>query len=286
VWEACVAEAAPTVMNFAVMPATKTSKPAPNKSAFIRSQPPTMTTAEVVRLAKDAGIKVNEHYVSKIRSAANAAGKKPSKAPTAKKASVTKTAPATKPSASKADTFSTSEFVLARPHLSPKEIVEDARDYGMKLTAKHVYNARGYDAARSVDRGKVAPKNLAVATKPAPSTTNATTMTKAAFIRSHLGSSVKEVMAQAKAAGIYLTENHVSAVRSQERAKRGQKRVATARPVVQKPVVPVTVTHASGGTSARVEDLLKAAAAELGLGRAIEILQGERARVRAVIGQG
>jgi hypothetical protein len=37
------------------------------------------------------------------------------------------------------------------------------------------------------------------------------------------------------------------------------------------------------GTNTSVEDLLKAAAAELGLGRAIEILQGERARVRAVI---
>jgi hypothetical protein len=33
-----------------------------------------------------------------------------------------------------------------------------------------------------------------------------------------------------------------------------------------------------------VEDLLRAAAAELGLGRAMEILEGERARVRAVLG--
>jgi hypothetical protein len=37
-------------------------------------------------------------------------------------------------------------------------------------------------------------------------------------------------------------------------------------------------------TVSKAEDLLKAVAAEIGLGRAMEILVGERARVRAVIG--
>jgi hypothetical protein len=37
-------------------------------------------------------------------------------------------------------------------------------------------------------------------------------------------------------------------------------------------------------TASSTETLLKAVAAEIGLGRAMEILAGERARVRAVIG--
>jgi hypothetical protein len=37
-------------------------------------------------------------------------------------------------------------------------------------------------------------------------------------------------------------------------------------------------------TASSIEDLLKAVAAELGLGMAMEILQGERARVRMVMG--
>ena len=37
-------------------------------------------------------------------------------------------------------------------------------------------------------------------------------------------------------------------------------------------------------TTPKAEDLLKALGAEIGLGRAMEILAGERARVRAVIG--
>jgi hypothetical protein len=37
-------------------------------------------------------------------------------------------------------------------------------------------------------------------------------------------------------------------------------------------------------TSSSAENLLKAVAAEIGLGPAIEILSGERAKVRAVIG--
>jgi hypothetical protein len=188
------------------------------KSAFIRSQPATMTAAEVVKLARGAGIKVDEHYVSKIRSAAKVAGKS-SKGAMAKKAaskSPAKTAPAKKASVSKADTFSKSDFVRARPHLSPKEIVEDARDYGMKLTANHVYNVRSYDAAKGTK--KSAGKKASVIMKVGPA-----------------------------------------------------------------PVAP-TVAKTNGSSSSRVEDLLKAVATELGLGHAIEILQGERARVRAVIG--
>ncbi|MGD0677748.1 MAG: hypothetical protein ABSC94_20205 [Polyangiaceae bacterium] len=52
--------------------------------------------------------------------------------------------------------------------------------------------------------------------------------------------------------------------------------VASTAPATRAAGAPVTPTKA--------EDLLKAIAAEVGLGRAIELLQGERLRVLAVIG--
>jgi hypothetical protein len=42
-------------------------------------------------------------------------------------------------------------------------------------------------------------------------------------------------------------------------------------------------SRSSSTLGAKAENVLKAVAAELGLGRAMEILAGERARVRAVI---
>ncbi len=50
--------------------------------------------------------------------------------------------------------------------------------------------------------------------------------------------------------------------------------VSTAAPIFPKPT----------STTSALEDVLRAIAAELGLGRAVEVLEGERARVRAVIG--
>jgi hypothetical protein len=58
--------------------------------------------------------------------------------------------------------------------------------------------------------------------------------------------------------------------------KQAARRATTARkaPGVARPVA----------TASKAEDLLRAVAAEIGLGKAMEILGTERARVRAVIG--
>jgi hypothetical protein len=176
------------------MPAKKIT----NKSDFIR-QHASLSTADVIAKAKTAGLKVSSSLVYMVRSRAGAkkaVAKKTSAKPTA---APSKAAPA---SVSKAD------FVRARTHLSPKEIVEDARTAGVKFDAGYVYKVRGYD----------------------------------------------------KTAG---------------KKKRDGAKPRTARAGAP---VPRPITNRSSA-----EDLLRAVAAEVGLGRAIELLQGERARVHSIL---
>ncbi|MGA3124262.1 MAG: hypothetical protein ABSF69_26180 [Polyangiaceae bacterium] len=105
---------------------------------------------------------------------------------------------------------------------------------------------------------------------------------KADFVRSvDPRLSAKGVVAKAKAAGMALTDTYVYNVRGAAKA--------TASKAAAKPAVPIKapVAHAtatSGVSAGSVESLLKAVAAEIGLGRAFEILVGERARVQAVLG--
>jgi hypothetical protein len=105
--------------------------------------------------------------------------------------------------------------------------------------------------------------------------------TKADFVRSvDPRLSAKDVVAKAKAAGVALTDTYVYNVRGAAKAaaSKAAKPAAPARAPVAHAVVK------SGVSSGSVESLLKAVAAEIGLGRAFEILVGERARVQAVLG--
>lgn len=106
---------------------------------------------------------------------------------------------------------------------------------------------------------------------------------KAAFIRSlPAAMPVKDVVAKAKEAGLKIADTYVYWARSAAKkgsAKRKSVKQAARRatprtgPAVSRPIA----------TRTSAEDLLKAVAAEIGLGRAIEVLQGERARVHAVL---
>jgi hypothetical protein len=171
-----------------------------SKSDFIR-QHATLSTSDVIAKAKAAGLKVSSSLVYMVRSRAGAkksAAKKPSTA----KLTVTSKSPVT---------MSKADFVRARSHLSPKEIVEDAKAAGIKFDVGYVYNVRGAD--KSAGKKKRAAK---------------------------------------KASKVAVTTNGSG---------------------------PSITTSSSTAT----EDLLRAVAAEVGLGRAIELLQGERARVSAIL---
>jgi len=178
-----------------------------------------------------------------------------------------------KPTTSKKRSVNKSEFIRKFPAtLSGREVVTKAKAAGIKFDEKYVYRIRSL--TRSKRKGgatpglarTAAPNVASVPAAPKPTTT------KAAFVR-NLPSTIpaKAVVAQAKAAGMKLSANYVYLIRAAAKENRGSVRAGRS--------VPRPITSVSS-----VENLLKAVAAEIGLGPAIGILQGERARVRAVIG--
>ena len=130
-------------------------------------------------------------------------------------------------------------------------------------------------------------------TSPKSASPKAGAPSKADFVRQNPGLSAKDLVTKAKAEGVSLATTYVYNVRGQDQKaaqkKKAAKKLAASTPVAVKTSTPKTapkVTSVTPKTSSAssVEALLLAAAAELGLGRALEILQGERARVRAVLG--
>jgi hypothetical protein len=179
------------------MPAKKTPQKQ-SKSDFIR-QHTSLSTADVIAKAKGAGLKVSSSLVYMVRGRGGAKKGAAKKGPPTPKTVISRSAV----------TVSKADFVRARSHLSPKEVVEDAKGAGIKFDVTYVYNVRGADKAAA-------------------------------------------------------------------KKKRASRKTST-----------LAVTNGIGpsitATATSAEDLLRAAAAEVGLGRAIELLQGERARVSAIL---
>jgi|HubBroStandDraft_5_1064220.scaffolds.fasta_scaffold300652_1 hypothetical protein len=165
---------------------------------------------------------------------------------------------------SKKTTGSKSDFIRAQPaNLSAAEVVAKAKAEGIKLDRVLVYKVR--------IRAKGGP-----AAKKTPGPKKGGT-SKAAFVRGLPASTpAKEVVAKAKALGLSLSVNYVYNIRGAAKTAAKNRRAGTR--------ASVAVPRPIAGSSA-AEGLLKALAAEVGLGKAIEILSGERARVRAVIGR-
>jgi hypothetical protein len=94
---------------------------------------------------------------------------------------------------------------------------------------------------------------------------------------------VKEVLARVAARGMKASANNVYRVRrlGARSIKVGKDTQGSRRAVPERKGPSVARPIAS---AASAEDLLRAVAAEVGLGRAMLILAGERARLRALIG--
>ena len=177
-------------------------------------------------------------------------------------------------------TPSKSDFIRSQPAaLSAAEVVAKAKAQGITLDRVLVYKVRIRAKAKGKSPKTVAAKKTAVSVTK-PSTSTKVPRSKAAFVRGLPASTpAKDVVKQAKAAGIKLGVSYVYNIRGAAKMAAKKKRAAAKSPAVG------AVTNAGGlRVSASAENLLKAAAAEIGLGPAIEILQSERARVRAVIG--
>jgi hypothetical protein len=127
-------------------------------------------------------------------------------------------------------------------------------------------------------------KNISTPPATAPAKILARITSKADVVRTYPSLSAKQIVEKAKAEGIKLGWRYVYNVRATDKAARKAKRAAskttTSTPRSANGAAPIAKLPATSSA----EDLLRAVAAELGLGRAVEILAGERARVRALIG--
>jgi len=251
------------------MAAKKTAQ-TQSKSEFIRAQPASLSPADVVTKAKTQGIELSRGLVYMVRGRVT-----PKRGPSARPAA--KAANASTASASTG--ISKSEFIRRLPATtSAKDAVAQGKAAGMKFDVQYVSKIRS--AARTKGAAKKASatpaKKAAAAATPAKKAAKAAGRTaaqesKADFVRARAHLSPKEVVEDAVVAGVTLDASYVYNVRGYDKAVARKGRAGTKRA----PVVAATRS---------VESLLLAVAAELGLGRAIDILQGERARVRAVIG--
>ncbi len=125
-------------------------------------------------------------------------------------------------------------------------------------------------------------KNKKKTAHPKASTRGAKPQTKTAFVLSHPATMpAKEVVAKGKAAGVSLSDAFVYAIRSNAKRK-ARKGAATGAPKRGGRPARSTNGHSVGRHSA--EELLKAAAAELGLSRAMGILQAEHDKVHRLLG--
>ena len=112
------------------------------------------------------------------------------------------------------------------------------------------------------------------------------TGTKSDFIRRQPEAMpAAEVVALAKGAGLTIRPGLVYEVRRTRRTKKAaSKQKQTQTKIASTGAPSVSTAPMPIARKASAEDLLRAVAAEIGLGRAIEILTGERAMVRAVMG--
>jgi hypothetical protein len=182
-----------------------------------------------------------------------------------------------------------SKFILSLPvTLSGAQVVAHAKSKGLKTSRANVSRVRSLYGSKAVTPStrvtttvsKTAPANSA-----APETSK-TTLNKSDFIRAQPATmSPADVVAKGNAEGVKFGRSLVYMVRGAAMARKG-----VAKPLAAKATASTTVT-AKGpapsskwpATTSSVEDLLCAVAAELGLGRAVEILAGERARVQSIL---
>jgi hypothetical protein len=289
------------------------ARPPSALTKFIRSLPADLPVKEVIEKAKAAGHETSESNVSRVRGmmAGSKAVKKTASKPKATGKSVPKKA-GTKPSPETASTsspapLSKSDFIRKHPDLSVAEVIAKGKAEGLMFTRALVYNVR-QGASKKATRTNTATSKQTATVSPSKRPASKTgTVNKAEFVRARSALTPRAVVEQAKAEGIKLDVNYVYAVRREAAARKGRKvdpkKSAASKPVVStktgtptEVATPEAVASPSkpapsngtrpSGSATSVEDLLRAVAAELGLGRAMDILEGERARVRAVMGAG
>jgi hypothetical protein len=107
---------------------------------------------------------------------------------------------------------------------------------------------------------------------------------KSAYVRSlPADMPAKDVVEKAKAQGMKLSVEYVYSIRAAAKTTARKSAKAGAPKRLGRPPK-VRATSDARSRNVRVEDLLRAAAAEIGLSHAIGLLQAEQQKVRSVIG--
>ena len=98
--------------------------------------------------------------------------------------------------------------------------------------------------------------------------------------------SAKDAVAALKAKGMKTTESNIYRVRRLAKKSAGKRPAPAAAPVTRPRAVAAPRRGRMPASSAAMsaESLLRALAAEMGLGRAVDLLHAERAKVRGLIG--
>jgi hypothetical protein len=163
----------------------------------------------------------------------------------------------------------TTKFILSLPKTLPaKEVLAKAKAAGLKTSESNVHRVRRL-------HGRPAKAPAAVATPAAPAKAAAPkgkTLKKSDFVRTlPAATPAKDVVAKAKAAGVKLDLQYVYKIRSRSKPARGRRAAA-----------PAAAPRLAAVTDSSAESLLRALGAEIGLGRAVDLLQAERARVSSI----
>ena len=256
------------------------TRPISDLTKFILSLPRSIPPKEVIARAKAKGMSASKSNISRVRRM-----KRPGAAkPVLSKPALPAVHAAAASAASKPIGQSKSAFIRSLPAtMSAGAVVAKAKAAGIKIGEAYVYNVRGRAAGKGKKKVAAAAKKLVVR----PTAPTSAAPTKAEFVREHPTLSPRAIVAKAKAAGIQMGVHYVYNVRAQGKVAGKKTRLpAIARPtkpVVTRPARPAIHSDSHFSTDARMESLLKSVAAELGLKRAMEVLEGERARVRAVL---
>ena len=172
-----------------------------------------------------------------------------------------------------------SDFIRSQSAtLSGPEVVAKGKAAGITFSSQLVYNVRG---GSKVKKGEAKKKTATAKPTAASSKAAPATISKADFVRAHASLSPKEIVKKGRAEGLKFDVHYVYNVRAYSKTSGKKKRAKRAAPSRKAASVSRPIT-----TSTKAETLLRAVAAEIGLGRAMEILSAERAMVRAVIGAG
>jgi hypothetical protein len=176
-----------------------------------------------------------------------------------------------------------SKFILSLPSaLTGAQVVERAKARGMKTSRANVSRVRNLfrsSAKASAPVTQSSPKTEAAR----PAAPTATSRSKAEFVRSFpTTTSPKEIVRKAKAVGVKLGTAYVYNVWTRDKVG-AQKKKSAAKPPTSKSTSAANGARPSASSSPSAEGLLKAVAAEVGLGRAIELLQRERDRVQSIL---